>query len=148
MNCEMWAVTAELQISVHRTLAPAVERPELQLAQHDQRLSVADKSYVIDLHCCNAHTDTAQSDYVSQCQVSRMCAVLHSINLSFRVSDKIPMTENVNNHTYGGRWKFVVRGLPDYLVSAQCHPPTCACRSPIKSYCQASYPQASIYWLT
>ena len=27
------------------------------------------------------------------------------------MSDKIPMAENVNNHTYGGRWKFVVRGL-------------------------------------
>ena len=109
---ELWNVSRNCRAAeVCITLAPAVERPELQPALHDQRLSVTDKSYVIDLLCCSPHTDTAQSDYVSQCQVSRMCAVLLSITLSIRVSDKFPMTENVNNHTYGGRWNLVVRGL-------------------------------------
>ena len=40
---------------------------------HDQRLSVTDKSYVIDLLYCSPHTDTAPSDYVSQCQVAYVC---------------------------------------------------------------------------
>ena len=109
---ELWNVSRNCRApEVCITLAPAVKQPELQPAQHDQGLSVTDKSYVIDLLYCSAHTDTAQSDYLSQCQVSRMCAVLLSITLSIRVSDKFPMTENVNNHTYGGRWNLVVRGL-------------------------------------